>query len=182
MRSFILAAAVAAALCGTARADGAPDISGSWASTGPEAMGPIHATRAFTFTDRDWSVEFRAYADAQGTQPLFRIDVAGVYRLGGPSAAVPGAYEGIFPALRRDITAESAAGVAMFAEMGCALTQGTPKPLVDEGCGFLPPLMQAMGEYDLVALRDGQLYFGDRAGDLTKARPAALTPFPLARQ
>ncbi len=67
----------------------------------------------------------------------------------------------------------------MFAEQGCALAVGEALDLIDQGCGFVPPLMTAMGEYDLVAMRGGQLFLGDRAGDLTKERPASLTPYPL---
>lgn len=176
------AALVLSALAGSAGAADAPAIAGHWASAAPEAQGPIFATRDFQLDDTSWSLVFRAFADSAATQPLFRIDVAGVYLVGGPSGAVPGAMEGIFPATQRKLTAESAAGVAMFESMGCKLEQGVTKSLVSEGCGFLPPLMQAMGEYDLVALKDGQLFFGDRTGDLTKARPTKLTPFPLVKQ
>lgn len=160
----------------------APDISGHWRSRAPEAMGPIFATRDFTLTDRDWTVQFRAYADAGGKLALFTLDVGGVYVLGGASASVPEAVEGIFPATHRSLTANSDAGAAFFAGQGCALTVGQPMPLVEKGCGFVPGLMQAMGEYDLVALKDGSLFFGDRSGDLTKARPTALTVYPLVRQ
>lgn len=159
-----------------------PDIAGRWQSAAPEAAGPVFATRDFTLTDREWSVVFRAYADAAGTAPLFTLQVGGVYVLGGPAPAVPGAVEAVFPAERRSVTADSAAGVAFFAGQGCSLTLGQPQPLVDRGCGFVPGLMQAMGEYDLVALRDGALFFGDRTGDLTRARPQRLTDYPLVRQ
>lgn len=162
--------------------DRAPDIAGRWKSTSAEAEGPIHAMREFQITSESWAVVFRAYADAAASKPLFRIETGGIYVLGGSSATVQGAFEGIFPATRRQVTAESAEGVAMFAGMGCKLEQGVAKTLTVEGCGFLPPLMQAMGEYDLVALRDGKLFFGDRAGDLTKSRPARLTPYPLVKQ
>lgn len=186
MLRLALATAAVTALCATsipaAFAQEAPAIAGHWASVAPEPSGPITATREFRFDESGWSVQFRAFADAAASQPLFRIEVAGVYVIGGPSATVPGAHDGIFPATRRDLTAESPAGVAMFAEMGCALEQGVTRSLISEGCGFLPPLMQAMGEYDLVAITDGQLFFGDRTGDLTKARPDRLTPYPLARQ
>ena len=158
-----------------------PDITGQWQSVAPEAMGEVHATRAFTFGATDWSVVFNAYGDAAAQVPLFTLDVGGVYVIGGPSAAVPGANDAIFPATRRQITAQSAAGVAMFGAMGCTLQQGVALPLTDAGCGFVPGLMQAMGEYDLVRIDGGQLFLGDRAGDLTKARPAALTPFALQR-
>ena len=182
MFSRFVGAAFTALLCVAhiAQAQELPSLTGHWASAALENYGSHFATRTFTFTDKEWRVTYRAYADAQGKQPLFRLDVGGFYVLGQAAAAVPGAFEGIFPANRRQVTAETAAGVAMFAGMGCALEQG--KALVSQGCGFVPALMQAMGEYDLVAFKDGRLYFGDRAGDLTKARPAALTTYPLLRK
>lgn len=159
----------------------ATGIQGQWASAAPESYGSHHATRSFTITDRDWQVRYQAFADAQGQQPLFTIRVRGVYALGEPSAQVPGAREGVFPALSRSVTADSDAGVQMFAAMGCRLQRGQETLLLNSGCGFVPGLMQAMGEYDVVAVVQGQLFFGDRAGDLTKARPAKLTPYPLRR-
>lgn len=180
---FVLAT-FAALLCvaNISQAQAAPNLNGHWASAAPENYGSHFATRTFTFTDKEWSVTYRAYADAQGKQPLFRLEVGGFYVLGQASAGVPGAFEGVFPANRRQVIAESDAGVGMFASMGCTLEQGKALSLVSQGCGFVPGLMQAMGEYDLVAFKDGGLYFGDRAGDLSKARPAALTPYPLVRK
>jgi hypothetical protein len=149
---------------------------------GPENYGSHHATRSFSITQRDWRVLYQAYADPQGQQPLFTIRVTGVYALGDPSPTVAGAREGIFPALSRSLTADSDAGVQMFASMGCRLARGQETPLLNTGCGFVPGLMQVMGEYDLVAQVGGQLFFGHRAGDLSKARPDKLTPFPLLRR
>lgn len=159
-----------------------PDLRGRWTSTALENYGSHFATRTFVFSDSEWRVTYRAYADAQGKQPLFRLEVGGFYVLGQASADVSGAFEGIFPANRRRVIAESDAGVAMFSGMGCILEKGKALSLVSHGCGFVPGLMQAMGEYDLVAIKEGHVYFGDRAGDLTKARPAALTPYPLVRK
>lgn len=160
----------------------APVLDGHWISAAPENMGQMYATRDFTFDGDAWSVTFRAFGDAAATVPLFTLDVGGAYRIGGASATVPGAYEGIFPATRRSITADSEAGVGLFADMGCTLSLGQAQDLVDEGCGFVPPLMQAMGEYDLVSIQGERFFFGDRSGDLTKARPTALTPFPLVKK
>lgn len=165
-----------------AHAQDVPKLKGQWTSAAPENYGSHFATRTFKFTDKEWSVTYRAYADAQGKQPLFRLDVGGFYMLGQASATVAGAFEGIFPANRRSVTAESEAGVAMFAGMGCTLETAHAMPLISRGCGFVPGLMQAMGEYDLVAMKEGGLYFGDRAGDLTTTRPVALTPYPLVRK
>ncbi len=68
-----------------------PVLSGRWVSAAPEAMGPIHATRDFTFEGDRWTVAFTAYADAAATMPLFRLDVGGRFVLGGPSATAEGA-------------------------------------------------------------------------------------------
>ncbi len=159
----------------------APAITGSWQSEGLENYGNHFATRNFTIGEREWQVTYRAYGDAQGKQALFTIRVNGYYVLGEASAKVAGALEGIFPARSRSITAESEPGVQMFAHMGCQLQQGQEKFLVNSGCGFVPGVMQVMGEYDLAALKGEKLFFGDRAGDLSKARPDMLTPYPLAR-
>lgn len=172
---------LAAAIASSAAAQ-APVLNGHWTSAAPEAQGQLFAARDFAFDGNTWSVTYRAFADAQGKMPLFTLNVGGVFVLGGPSPTVSGAYEGVFPALRREIVAESEAGVAMFAGMGCKLEVGAPKVLLAEPCGFVPSQMQAMGEYDLVMLKNGQLFFGDRSGDLTKARPTALTPYPLVRK
>ena len=159
-----------------------PVLDGHWVSAAPEAQGPLFATRDFTFDGDGWSVLYSAYGDQDATAPLFTLEVGGHFVLGGPSATVEGATEGVFPATHRRISAQSEAGAAMFAGMGCTLMVGEAKDLTTEGCGFVPSLMSAMGEYDLVAVRDGQLFFGDRSGDLTKARPTALTPYPLVRR
>jgi len=144
-------------------------------------MGAMHATRAFAFDGERWQVRFCAFADAQAQLRLFTLEAGGVFRLGGPSTVVPDAFEGIFPALYRRLCAESDAGIALFASQGGTLALGEPRDLVSESCGFVPALMQAMGEYDLVALREDQLFLGDRSGDLTRSRPQCLTPFPLRR-
>lgn len=186
MQTFIkLVVAAVAALFFTipvAQAQDAPKIKGQWTSATLENYGNHYATRTFKFTNKEWRVIYRAYADAQGKQPLFNLDVGGFYVLGLPSSAVPNAVEGIFPANHRHLTADSEASVQMFAGMGCALEKGKVLPLVNQGCGFVPSIMQAMGEYDLVSLKEGKLYFGDRSGDLIKSRPTALTTYPLIRK
>lgn len=163
-------------------APGAADIQGQWVSVGAEHYGSHHATRSFVISGRDWQVRYQAYSDPEGRIPLFTIRVTGVYALGEPSSKVAGAREGIFPALSRSLTADSDDGVHMFAAMGCRLVRGQETFLLNAGCGFVPGLMQVMGEYDLIALVNGQLFFGDRASDLSKARPDKLTPHALQRR
>jgi len=175
--------ALSSSLAVSARAqEAAPVLTGRWVSTSPENMGHTFAIRSFTFEGERWRVQFRAFADSLAKQPLFTIDVGGVFVIGARSTKVPGAWEGIFPAQYRRLTADSEAGVAMFAAQGCQLKLGQTLSLTHKSCGFVPSLMQAMGEYDLVSLKGDLLYFGDRSGDLTKERPAALTPFPTRKQ
>lgn len=158
-----------------------PELSGQWASRTLENYNSHFATRTFVFKGNTWRVVYLAYADAQGKQPMFRLDVGGSYVIGEPSESVPGAFEGIFMVDHRRITAMSEDAVHMFSTIGCALEKGRETPLVNTGCGFVPGIMQAMGEYDLVAVKSGALYFGDRSSDLTKARPQKLTMYPLLR-
>jgi hypothetical protein len=160
----------------------APSIDGTWVSVAPENIGGPFATRAFTFDGDAWSVVFSTFADDGLTQPGFTINVAGYYRLGGASAAVPGAWNGVFAAFDKTVTAHSPEAVAMFADMGCTLELGQPFDLTDQACGFLHAAMEAMGEYDLVSIQGDQLFLGDRSADLTKARPTMLTPFPVVRK
>ncbi|MGL5012587.1 MAG: hypothetical protein ACRC6I_22185 [Paracoccaceae bacterium] len=160
----------------------APNLDGRWISVAPENIGQMYATRDFTFDGDAWSITFKAFADAERAAPMFTLQVDGHFRLGGESAAVPGAWNGVFGAFDKTVTAHSAAAVEMFGGMGCTLEIDQPFDLTDKACGFFHATMDTLGEYDLVALKDGQLFLGDRSGDLTKARPTALTPFPLVRE
>jgi hypothetical protein len=160
----------------------APKLDGNWISVAPENMGQIYATRDFTFDGDAWSIKFRAFGDETLSVPIFTLDVAGYYKIGGESAVVPGAYNGVFGATDKTLVADSDIAVKMFGDMGCTLQVGVPFDLTDQACGFFHAAMDAAGEYDLVSLQGDQLFLGDRAGDLTKERPVKLTPFPLIRK
>ena len=138
--------------------------------------------RHFQIGQKEWSVEFETFADEKGAIPLFTIFVEGVYVIGGESKVVENAYNGIFPVTSRSVEINSDAGVDMFAQMGVNVEKNKKISLLDEGCGFIPSLMDCMGEYDLVSLQDGKCYFGDRDGDLTKQRPTKLTPYAVIKK
>lgn len=157
-------------------------MQGRWKSEMIENYGSHFATRSFNFSGTQWGVVYRTYADAEGRKPLFTIRVDGYYALGGASTAVPGAIEGIFPALNRRVTAETDDGVKALAAVGCASSVGLEVSLVRASCGGIPSVMENMGEYDMVSLVGSRLHFGDRTGDLSKARPKRLTPYPLTRE
>ncbi len=52
---------------------------------------------------------------------------------------------------RVELTGHGSRSVGMFAAQACTLVKGVKQALVQQGCGFMPALLQAMGEYDLVA-------------------------------
>ncbi len=160
----------------------APKLDGTWASIAPENIGQMYAMRDFIFDGDAWSITFRAFGDEALSVPIFTLDVAGYYKIGGESAVVPGAYNGVFGATDKTLVANSDIAVKMFGDMGCTLDVGVPFDLTDQACGFFHASMDAAGEYDLVAIHGDQLFLGDRAGDLTKERPKALTPFPLVKK
>ncbi|MFM7336557.1 MAG: hypothetical protein ACKO2N_21545 [Tabrizicola sp.] len=179
MKTILAAALLALATPAVAEA---PSIDGQWASLAPENFGGPFALRDFTFDGDAWRIVLRTFADEAMTQPQFTLDVAGYYRVGAESSAVPGAWNAVFAAFDKTLTAHSAETVAMFVGMGCTLEIDQPFDLTDQPCGFFHATMDNTGEYDLIAVKDGQLFLGDRSGDLTKARPTALIGYPLARK
>lgn len=158
-----------------------PNIEGAWRSLAREPVAGFWTTRSFFFNADRWSLIFKGFSDKALSRGLFTLHVSGIYLLGGAAENVAGAFNGIFPASRRAITVDSEDGVVLFAQMGEQVKRFEHLDLVDKGLGFLPPLMSAMGEYDLVAVIDERLFFGDRSGDLTKTRPTKLTAYPLVR-
>ena len=158
------------------------NISGNWISESIEKYGDTYATRSFQITKDTWSVSFQTFADEKKNTPLFTIFVEGVYVIGGKSNIVENAHNAIFPVIYRSLTINSDFGVEMFAQMGVNVEKNKEISLLDEGCGFIPSLMNCMGEYDLVSLENGKCYFGDREGDLSKQRPSKLTPYAVIKK
>ena len=104
----------------------------------------MFGTRAFTFDGDAWSVTFRAFGDEAMSVPISTLNVAGHFKVGGPSAAVPGAFDGVFGAMDKSVVADSGIAVKMFGDMGCSLEVGVPFDLTDQACGFLHAAMDAL--------------------------------------
>lgn len=175
MKLTILAAVLA--IAGSASAQ---SLDGRWTSVAPEINGEIYGFRDFVFDGREWSVDFAAFGNAEGTVLLFTATLSGTYVLGS-AAAVEGAREAVFHVSERSVEADGPAGVDMFAAMGCVLREGVAMDLTSESCGFLPSVMASGVEYDVVALQGEELFLGERSGDLSKTRPEALIAYPLVR-
>jgi hypothetical protein len=164
-------------------------LNGRWTSPQPEPIpnadgSTIYGVRDFTFAPETWRLRFTAYGDADAKHPLFTLRAEGHYTLGDPSVAVPGAREAEFHFARRLFTAHTEPFVELLNGAGAGSAPWTPGVEQDvsiTGALFVPSMAQAPIEHDLVAFRDGALFLGDRSGDLSKARPAALGAYPLAR-
>ena len=57
---------------------------------------------------------------------------------------------------------------------------GMPQSVLETGCiGVAKPAEDCAGEYDVLKLEDGMLYFGERSVDLCETRAPAVNPYPL---
>ena len=158
------------------------DLVGRWQSPALENLGQLYGTRDFTLTENTWKLEFVAYGDAAGTAKLFTLNAEGAYKLGKVSSVAAGVQEADFAFSKRLLTANGEAGVGLFKGMGCELKAGEVTDVSAKGCGFIPSVAAAPVEFDLLKLEGKNLFFGDRSGDLSKARPAKLNTLPVQRR
>lgn len=158
------------------------DLVGRWQSVALENLGQLYGTRDFALTESTWSLEFVAYGDAAGQTKLFTLSAEGGYKLGQVSSVAAGVQETDFAFSKRLLTANGEAGVGLFKSMGCELRAGQITDVSAKGCGFIPSVGAAPVEFDLLKLEGKNLYFGDRSGDLSKARPAKLNALPVQRR
>ncbi len=155
---------------------------GKWISATAEDIGSGFANRSFDLGENDWTLAFTLYADEAQSQAVFRIEFAGRYLVGGPSAYVADAQEAVFQYASRSVTPLSEGAVAMFAAAGCTTRLAQPMDATLTGCGFVPSVIASAVEYDLISITGVEMRLGDRSGDLARERPAKLSDFPLIRQ
>ncbi len=144
------------------------DITGKWESVAIEkAANGSFGKRAFVFKDSAWEVKATLYLDSSATQPIFTFRGVGMYVSGNPSVKVEGATEAVFSFSHKYITLHVAdtALVKKFGFTSCGLTAETEKEITETGCSFFVSKSVCGQEYDLVSMKDDQLYLG--------ARPAA---------
>jgi hypothetical protein len=159
----------------------AKDMIGQWVSVKPEFLGQFYGLRSFSFTERAWSIVFRAFADEKASQPLFTLRVEGNYVLGAELAKMPATRPANFFGNSKYITSYTQDFLKIFAGNN-PWKLGTEYDFSNTGAGFFPSSIDAPLEYDLVKLDNGLLYLGDRSGDLSKERPQKLNAYPLVRK
>jgi hypothetical protein len=168
----------------------APDLTGAWASAcvAPEQGSPF--TLAFDIGRDAWALDYRVYGDPGCRAPLFVVRIEGPYELTGPSAAVPGAYEGRFGFTKKTITPLAASAVDFLQSANGCGGEGWAENVATDVAGGCPnlgqyPLADCGADYDLVERRGDELRFGNRPADndmcTPDERPTALGPLVLRR-
>lgn len=157
-------------------------LSGTYASPAPEPWYGGHGIRHFTFQDGQWSLVFTHALDEGMQRPTFRFRTYGPYRIGAESAAVPGAFEGVFYEDAKFVTllTTDANLIRAFGFSDCNLRPQEEVDISRTGCANWKPVAQCREDHDLIALDATGLRFGVRRRDndhCTAAnRPTALLP------
>ena len=168
----------------------AADLVGQWESPVCEAYddgagGTNYLTRDFTLSASSWNLVFTVFGDEGCTYPLFSGEIDGPYTLTGPSTSVSGAVEGEFGFEQVAWTAHDPGIADFLTSSSCgaeAWEVGVAQDVSETGCiGVAHPVAECPAEYDLVALEDGQLFFGERITNMCapEGRPAALVAYGL---
>lgn len=184
-RSTLLALALLAL---PAAAESAPDraalqsLHGTWSSPAPEPWYGGWGTRRFTFENGHWSLVFHHALDQAMTRPTFTFRTHGPYRIGAESAAVPGAFEGVFLEDVKLVTLRTtdAEVLRAFRFEGCGLVAGVEVDISARGCAGWRPVAECREDHDLLAQSPQGLHFGVRPRDndmcTPDRRPTALLP------
>jgi hypothetical protein len=158
------------------------DITGKWKSESIETLVTgNYGKRLFTIDAKNWEVQFTMYLDSAATKPVFTFKGSGPYTLGEKSATVADAMDGTFSFTHKYLTLHTA-DTTLVKNLGftqCGLQKDVEADITEKGCSFLESVTACAQEYDLVALKDGKMYGGQRppAGTTLcdeKNRPTAL--------
>lgn len=157
----------------------------------PQADGTTsYLKMAFDLTPTTWAVAITTYGDEACATKLGTSHFDGPYTLTGPSAAVPGAFEGEFGFAHRTITPHVDGYVALMQSLSCGKAPyavGQPQDVLAAGCPEMgiPPAAACPKEYDLVKLDGTSLTFGKRPADndmcAPDKRPTELSPLSFTR-
>lgn len=168
---------------------------GSYAGATCETTGAasVYYLRQILFSPLNYSSTIRFYSDSACTSFTLLYEQQGAFRLGQPSASVADATEVELDAAVRVLTAQTAAAAATLntlapcgGETAGGWTVGVRRDLTAYGCKDLIPPSRGTTvppacptEYDVLALRGGALYLGQRPADPTAQCVAANRPSSL---
>lgn len=156
-------------------------LQGNWTSVSPEKTATgSYGIRNFTFTKDTWEVQYTLYTDSTLNVTVFLFRANGHYQLTGLSKRVPDTEEATFRFTKKYLTLKTneTALIKQFGLNACNLVYHVEKDITTTGCAYLASRSACAQEYDLVSIRDGQLFLGARppSGGMCEAskRPAAL--------
>ena len=174
--------------------DATPDITGAWVSECLPAADGSYFVLDFDIAQDSWDLDYVVYGDDACTTKLVTVHIDGPYELGDASAAVDGAYEGLFSFTNKTITphADGLVDVLNGADPACGAATwalDVTQSVYETGCaGFGQyPMADCTADYDLVYLdADADtLQFGARPADndmcSAAERPTALNPALFTR-
>jgi hypothetical protein len=162
-------------------------LSGVYSSTAPEQWYGGYGTRRFEFDRGHWSLVFNHALDANMQNRTFQFRTEGLYKVGAPSAAVPGAFEAVFFEDVKYFTLLTADPdiVKRFGFAACGLTLGVEADISVTGCAGWKPVSECREDHDLLAINEAGLQFGVRPRDnnmcTADRRPTTLLQ-PVVRQ
>lgn len=167
--------------------DDAP-LAGDWESSCTPIGENAFLHLDFTFIHADWYLTYTVYGDSACATPLFDVSTVGPVEVGGASATVPDAREGIFTYTTRRATVYADALLPALDEAKCGAGdwQAGVAQNIDGGCEpiSVKPLAECPVEYDLVSMAGDTLTLGDRSVPLCspETRPTRLSQTSMARQ
>lgn len=155
----------------------AREIRGVWVSAAIERStsprGEVSwRRRVFEIGAREFRVTIDVFGDAAATDRRLTLEFVGPWRLGAPSARVAGAVEADFGHTAWYLTVRSPALLARVSVAGCTdvpWALDVAQDVSARGCLGIASVADCPSEYDIVAIRDGRLVFGDRV--VTPCRP-----------
>jgi hypothetical protein len=155
----------------------AREMRGVWVSAQLEqstsAKGEVSwRRRVFEFGEQDFRLTIDVFGNAAATDRRLTLEFVGPWRLGAASSRVEGAVEAEFGHRAWYLTVRSPALLARVATSACTdapWALDVRQDVSARGCLGIAAVEDCRSEYDIVAIRDGRLRFGDRV--VTPCRP-----------
>lgn len=163
------------------------DLQGKWSSLEIETIenpdgSVMYIKREAVFADDNWNILIRSFLDKEAKEPFFTIHAKGNYVLSGESPNVNGATCVDFVNTGRYVTAHHTGLVEMLNEISF-----DTEWLLDHehdvsinGCALVPSIDDCPVEYDIIQIKDNNIYFGeftpDQRKDIQKLSTGEIEP------
>jgi hypothetical protein len=145
------------------------DLRGNWHSPVIETIenpdgSVMFIKREAIFVDDNWEIFIKSFLDEDGKIPFFTIHAKGNYILGEESSELPGAVAVDFHNRGRYLTAHQQSLVDMLNETSPFDGEwmvDMERDVSSRGCVMVPSIETCPVEYDLIKIKENEIYFGD---------------------